>query len=121
MEKPAHRPSAAATPSRLFNRPLKLSVEPSEESVVELFEDDEDDEDEEGVPVEVESRDTERVNAASKSSKSKIHLRRQMSAKVQVVPFTNMTWSKGPESARVNQLTWMVPAPSSLRACYHSF
>ena len=67
---PTYRPSAAATPSRLFKSPLKLNVEPSVASavvvVLSLVE--------VGVPVELASRVTERVNAASKSSKRSMHL-----------------------------------------------
>jgi hypothetical protein len=64
---PKYGRNIPATPSRLLRRPLKLSVEPSASAVslsLVLV----------GVPVDVESRVTERVNAASKSSNSKIHL-----------------------------------------------
>ena len=68
-------PSAAATPSRLFKRPLKLNVEPSFASaVVVVVEGLVVDVVAVGVPVELESRVRERVKAASKSSKRRMHL-----------------------------------------------
>ena len=62
-----HRPSAAAIPSRLFSSPLRLKVELSSISPAALV-------GAVGVPVDVESRLMPRVNAASKSSNSNIHL-----------------------------------------------
>lgn len=70
-----HRPSAAATPSRLFSRPLRLNVEASSSfessfafsdfvAAVALL----------GAPVDDSSREMPRVNVASKSSRSRIHL-----------------------------------------------
>ena len=72
-----HRPSAAATPSRLLRRPLKLSVDPSLFSSL-LFPDPDEllEELDVGIPVDVSSRDMPRVNAASRSSKRRIHLSR---------------------------------------------
>lgn len=64
-----YRPSAAATPSKLLSKPLRLSVEPSFSSfwVVSLSLT-------VGAPVDFSSRLTPRVNAASRSSRSKMHL-----------------------------------------------
>lgn len=77
MWEATYRPSAAATPSRLLRRPLRLSVEPSLSSL--FFPEEEEDEElldelPVGAPVDFSSRDTPRVNAASKSSRSNIHL-----------------------------------------------
>jgi hypothetical protein len=69
-----YRPSAAATPSRLFNSPLKLRVDPS--LVVfsaAFFDPDSAEASWVGIPVDLSSRDVPRVKAAYKSSKSKIH------------------------------------------------
>lgn len=68
-----YRPSAAATPSKELRRPLKLSVEPLS-SVSSLLFVVEVDEERVGTPVDFSSREIPRVKAASKSSKSKIHL-----------------------------------------------
>lgn len=70
----SHLPSAAATPSKAFKRPLKLSVEPSELSESLSFLEEEEDELDVGAPVDFSSRDTPRVNAASRSSRSRMHL-----------------------------------------------
>ncbi len=59
--KETYRPSAAATPSRLFNRPLRLRVEPSLASAAALV----------GA---VGGAVGALVNVASKSSKSKMQL-----------------------------------------------
>lgn len=68
----SYLPSAAATPSSPLRRPLKLSVDPSE--LLELLSDDESF-DSLGVPVDLESRETDRVKAASKSSSKRMHLK----------------------------------------------
>ena len=67
-----HRPSAAATPSKLLRRPLRVSVEASSSFVsfsflvvAAAFP---------GAPVELSSREIPRVKAASRSSSSKMHL-----------------------------------------------
>ena len=56
-----------SAPSRLFNKPLRLSVDPSEASEACLVAT-------VGAPVEEASRVSERVKAASRSSRSSIHL-----------------------------------------------
>lgn len=66
----SYRPSAAATPSRLFKRPLRLKVEPSlAESLASLVV--AVDSLVVGAPVEEASRETPLVNAASRSYKSR--------------------------------------------------
>lgn len=72
--KRTYRPSAAATPSKLFSKPLRLRVEPSlfsvavaEVAAVDVVD--------VGAPVDAESRLTDRVKAASKSSRRRMHLR----------------------------------------------
>lgn len=73
----SHLPSAAATPSRAFRRPLRLNVEPSEPSEslsLSFFEEEDVDV---GAPVDFSSRETPRVNAASKSSRRRMHLRQE--------------------------------------------
>ena len=72
-----HRPSAAATPSRLFSRPLRLRVDSPSLSESFLLPEIEAT-GVTGVPVDLSSRDTPRVKAASKSSRSRMHLRHEM-------------------------------------------
>ena len=72
--KVTHRPSAAATPSRLLRRPLRLSVDPSLVSSLFFAEDVFDVDVVVGAPVEVSSREMPRVKAASRSSRSRMHL-----------------------------------------------
>jgi len=72
-----HRPSLAATPSRALSNPLRLRLFPSFESSeggAALRRDDPLALVSTGVPVEDASRVTERVNAASRSSRRRIHL-----------------------------------------------
>jgi len=72
-----HRPSLAATPSRALSSPLRLREFPSLESsgmAAVLRRDDPLALVSVGVPVEAASRVTERVNAASRSSRRRIHL-----------------------------------------------
>jgi hypothetical protein len=72
-----HRPSLAATPSRALSNPLRLRLLASFESsgrVEILRRDDPLALVSTGVPVEDASRVTERVNAASRSSRRRIHL-----------------------------------------------
>ena len=99
-----HRPSAAATPSRLFKRPLKLRVEPSLASAAALV-------GAVGAPVAVESRLMPRVNAASKSSNSNMHLGDEGTE--------NQTQALHLQSG--NPLTVMEHFPLMSLACYRSF
>lgn len=73
-----YRPSAAATPSRELRSPLRLKVDPSLLSslffALDVVDVDEEDELPVGAPVDFSSREMPRVNAASKSSRSRIHL-----------------------------------------------
>ena len=79
-----HRPSAAATPSRELRRPLRLNVDPSLFSslffALDVLDEVEEEEVPVGAPVDFSSREMPRVNAASKSSRSRIHLGRNRSA-----------------------------------------
>ena len=72
-----HRPSAAATPSRELRRPLRLNVDPSLFSslffALDVLDEVEEEELPVGAPVDFSSREMPRVNAASKSSRSRIH------------------------------------------------
>jgi hypothetical protein len=65
----SYRPSAAATPSMELRRPLSVKVDPSSSVFSSFFASPG------GAPVELPSRDTERVKAASRSSRRKMHLR----------------------------------------------
>ena len=72
-----NRPSAAATPSRLFSSPLRLNVLVASSDLSSSFPFGAGTELLVGAPVEVSSRETPRVNAASRSSRSNIHLEEQ--------------------------------------------
>lgn len=76
LENATHRPSVAATPSKLFRRPLKVRVDSplllfSKFGEVGSVEGD----GPIGAPVDLSSREIPRVKAASKSSRSKILLK----------------------------------------------
>ena len=76
-EQTTHRPSAAATPSSELRRPLRLRVDPLSSLSSLLLAVDVDEEARVGAPVDFSSREIPLVKAASKSSKSKIHLTKE--------------------------------------------